>query len=506
MTRMLRTRTSRVTAVVASAMLVALGPAGSPAFADGSSPTSAQPGPSAWEPPPVEMSALDALPGDNPAGTPDDSTFALGGNSGGCIASGVGNVTLKDRPPAQDMLAIDQAQQFSTGKGVTVAVIDTGVNKHPFLNNRGRLQNGGDYILGDGNGLVDCDGHGTIVAGIIAADTRNQPDLAFIGVAPDANILAIKHTSTHYTAQDDNNRPAGDLKTLAEAIHFAADQDAVKVITMSVDDCMLARDEQATLDSESAKQLQAAIHYAVNVKDKVVIAAAGNMPSGGNDKTDQNGQQTSACQNATQNDNPNPNALNQVQVPPVYADDVMSVASVDPRTGDPSQFSVWGPWVTIAAPGEDITSLDPGPGSDRLSNSTTENNQSVSLQGTSFAAPYVAGVAALIRSKYPNLNARQVMYRMEATAQHPSGPGGRNNQVGYGVIDPVAALTAMIPGQNGVPANTDRQIAATLPMAAVRDWTPVRVALIASVAALALLLSTLFVMRTVRRNRQTHSA
>jgi membrane-anchored mycosin MYCP len=488
-----------VTAIVAAALLVAL-PAGAPAFAADPT-TPAQPGPSAWEPPPVDMAALNSLPPENPRGTPDDTTFTLGQNgTAGCIRSGVGSTPLVDRPPAQDMLDIDQAQQFSTGKGVTVAVIDTGVNPHPYLTTGGRLRNGGDYIQNDDNALFDCDGHGTIVAGIIAADTRGG-DTAFTGVAPDADILAIKHTSTHYTADDDpNHRPAGDLKTLAEAIRFAADQPAVKVITMSVDDCVLASAEQLTLASSAAMALQAAIHYAVDSKDKVVVAAAGNLISSSND-TDQNGQQASACQNAGQNSNPNPDDVNQVQLPPVYADDVVSVGSVDPNTGAPSPFTVWGPWVTIAAPGQDITSVDPGKGGTGLSNRTTENNQTVALQGTSFAAPYVAGVIALVRSRYPNLTARQVMTRIEATAQHPSGPGGRDTQVGYGIIDPVAALTAAIPGQDGVPQVTNQGIPAVLPMAAVKNWTPVRVALIGTVSAIALLLVTLFVVRTVRRDR-----
>jgi membrane-anchored mycosin MYCP len=155
--------------------------------------------------------------------------------------------------------------------------------------------------------------------------------------------------------------------------------------------------------------------------------------------------------------------------------------------------------VTIAAPGQGITSVDPGAGGTGLSNSTIENNTPVPLQGTSFAAPYVAGVVALVRSRYPNLTAQQVVARIEATAQHPTAPGGRNNQVGYGIIDPVAALTAAIPGQNGVPEVTNSTIKPILPMAAVKDWTPVRVALIGTVAAIALLLTTLFVVRTVRR-------
>ncbi len=488
------TRVRRTTALGAALLLVALG---QPALADQTD----QPGPSSWQPPPVDMAALNSLPAENAAGTPDDTTYQLGNTA--CIVSGVGTVPLVDRPPAQDMMAIDQAHQFSTGQGVTVAEIDTGVNPHPFLRNNNRLVNGGDYILTDGNALQDCDGHGTIVAGIIGADTRVQQGLAFIGVAPDAKILAIKHTSQLYTAQDNNSRTAGDLQTLAEAIRYAADQPAVKVITMSVDNCVPAAEEQAALAGTFARELQAAIHYAVNDRDKVVVAAAGNLLSGSSD-TDQNGQQASACQSVPQNNNPNPNQVNQVQIPPVYADDVMSVASVDPTAGDPtigapSPFTVWGPWVTIAAPGQGITSVDPGQGGTGLSNQTRDQGKQVPMQGTSFAAPYVAGVVALVRSKFPDLTARQVMHRIEATAQHPSGPSGRNNQVGYGIINPVAALTAVIPGQNGVPAQRNTQIRAVLPAAAVKDWTPVRVALIGTAAGVVLLVGTLFVVRSRRR-------
>jgi membrane-anchored mycosin MYCP len=496
----------RAIALAAVGMLVALGP-GAPAFADTptTTPDPGLLGPAAWEPPPVNMAALSTLAPENPRGTPD-ATFVQGGQQA-CISSGVGNVTLVDAPPAQQMLNISEAQQFSTGKGVTVAEIDTGVNKHQFLTTGNRLRNGGDYILNDGNALNDCDGHGTIVAGIIGADTRGA-GTGFTGVAPDADILAIRHTSTHFQASNDQSRTAGDLETLAEAIRFAADQPSVKVITMSVDECVRAgASEQETLATSSAQALQAAIHYAVDVKDDVVIAAAGNLLSSGN-STDQNGQQQqqSQCSNVPQNNNPNPNDVNQVQIPPVFSDDVVSVASVDPDTGDPSTFSVWGPWVTIAAPGEHITSVDPGQNGTGLSNRTVENGQIVELQGTSFAAPYVAGVVALVRSKYPNLNAHEVIARIEDTAQHPSGPNGRNDQVGFGIIDPVSALTASIPGQNGVPAQTDKSIPATLPLNAVKDWTPIRVALIGTVVAVALLLTTLFVVRTVRRNRVERGA
>jgi membrane-anchored mycosin MYCP len=501
MTRTPHVLATRATAITSAVLLAFAGPAVAPVFAAQPSsgvPTPGQPGPSTWQAPPVDMSYLTQLPPPNPRGTPDDNTF--GQKQGDqCITSGVGRTILTDRPPAQQMLDIDQAQQFSKGDGVTVAVIDTGVNPHPFLANDNRLESGGDYILRDGTALIDCDGHGTIVAGIIAANPQGA-NTAFTGVAPDAKILAIKHTSTHYTAQDDDNRPAGDLETLAEAIRFAADRPDVKVITMSVDECVPIAFKDQALDGKSARELQAAIHYAVQDKNKVVVAAAGNLMSG---SADQNGQQTSLCQGTPQNNSPDPNQVNQLQIPPVYSDDVVSVASVDPTTGAPSQFSVWGPWVTVAAPGQFITSVDPGRSGTGLSNQTVEGGQTISLQGTSFAAPYVAGVIALVRSRFPNLTARQVMYRIEATAQHPSSVTGRDPQVGYGIIDPVAALTAAIPGQNGVPVNTERSVPAVLPTAEVKDWTPMRVALIGTVVGVALLLVTLFVTRSVRRKRVT---
>ncbi len=248
----------------------------------------------------------------------------------------------------------------------------------------------------------------------------------------------------------------------------------------------------------------------MNVKDKVVIAAAGNIPNGNTaDKSSTGGaasQSSDPCSAVPQNDNPDPNRVKRVEIPPVYASDVLSVASVNPTTGDPSPFSVWGPWVSVAAPGEQIISVDPAPGATMLTSQTVQNNQVTTLQGTSFAAPYVAGLAALIRSKYPNLTARQVMDRIEATAQHPSGPGGRNDQVGYGIINPVAALTALVPGQNGVPAARTTAIRAQVPDSGENDALPLRVALIGVGGAVLALLIIYFVVRTNRHGRQRRSS
>jgi membrane-anchored mycosin MYCP len=196
-----------------------------------------------------------------------------------------------------------------------------------------------------------------------------------------------------------------------------------------------------------------------------------------------------------------------IEIPPVFADDVLSIASVNPATSGNnvssgvSSFSVWGPWVSLAAPGEDIVSLDPAANGTQLSNQTVENGSTIPLQGTSFAAPYVAGVAALVCKKYPNMPARQVMQLLEATAQHPSGGvDGRNSAVGYGVINPMAALTAAVPGQNGVPTQSAVDVPATLPAANVQDPVPLIVALIGTAAGVVLFVTVAFVVRTRRRN------
>jgi membrane-anchored mycosin MYCP len=276
----------------------------------------------------------------------------------------------------------------------------------------------------------------------------------------------------------------------------------VNVITMSLNTCLLTATAVSYMNTPGSqeKQLQAAIHYAVE-HNVVVVNSAGNVtsqPEGGQQQSD------SPCASVKQNSSANPNDVQEIEIPAVYSDDLLSVASVSPFTGAVSTFSVWGPWVDIAAPGEAITSVDPGVGGKGLANLYAEPGSNAApglIQGTSFAAPYVAGVVALVRARFPNLTARQVMRRIEVTAQHPTGVGGRDNQVGYGIVDPVAALTAAIPGQNGVPAVRNGTVPAQLPSEAAKDWTAARVALIGAAAAVALLLTTLFVVRTIQRRR-----
>jgi len=140
------------------------------------------------------------------------------------------------RMSAEAMLDYRAAWRYSRGAGQKVAVIDTGVNRHPRLR---ALEGGGDYVS-NGDGLQDCDAHGTLVAGIIAATPA--PDDGFAGVAPDATILSIRQNSGVYgpagygaNQTEDPNAVSpgfGNTQTLALAITRAVDLGAT-VINLS---------------------------------------------------------------------------------------------------------------------------------------------------------------------------------------------------------------------------------------------------------------------------------
>jgi membrane-anchored mycosin MYCP len=336
-------------------------------------------------------------------------------------------------PIAQQYLGIRALWKFSRGQGQKVAVIDTGVTPTPRLGDR--LIAGGDYVFPE-NGMHDCDGHGTYVAGIIAASDTGK---GFAGVAPDAQVITIRAESSAYepqgTVHKQEGEPAqgyGPLPALAAAIVHATDLGAT-VINISLTYC-------------AAHQMQdddigAAAEYAYD-HNVVVVAASGNFqngecPDGNHDLIDPQHPDVSPWSNVTVN-----------SAPARYSQYVLAVGSIDPKTGQPSKFSVPGPWVGIAAPGEDIVSLQPdGPGITSAAKKFDNNGNQTgteTIQGTSFASPYVAGVAALVRARFPQLSAGQVISRLEQTAHAPG--GGWDPYIGYGIIDPPAALTDDLSG------------------------------------------------------------
>jgi membrane-anchored mycosin MYCP len=309
-------------------------------------------------------------------------------------------------------LELEQVWQLTHGSGQRVAVIDTGVSPHSRLPH---TTAGGDYVF-TGDGTQDCDGHGTAVAGIIAAAPDPNHGDGFSGVAPDVTLISIRQSSTKFgPATDPSNLGFGDVETMAKAVRTAADLGA-SVINISSVACVPAESE---LDDRS---LGAALSYAVDVKNAVVVAAAGNIAGAGHCPA----QQPDATWDTVT-----------VVVSPAWYDDyVLTVGSVNPH-GEPSSFTLAGPWVDIAAPGEGAISLSPL--GDGIVNRLGGQDGPAPLSGTSYAAPVVSGLAALVRSRFPTMTARQVMHRIEATAHHP--PDGWDPVVGAGLVDFLAAVS-----------------------------------------------------------------
>ncbi|GAB1813842.1 type VII secretion system ESX-4 serine protease mycosin MycP4 [Mycobacterium sp. MUNTM1] len=285
---------------------------------------------------------------------------------------------------------------LTRGAGQRVAVIDTGISRHRRLPD---VVPGGDYVS-TGDGTQDCDAHGTLVAGIIAATADSKAD-GFSGVAPEATLISIRQSSAKFAPAGDRSRVGvGDVDTLARAVRTAADLGASVINISSVACAPVA----SALDDRA---LGAALAYAVDVKNAVVVAAAGNTGGAGQCPPQR---ADATWQTIT------------VAVSPAWYDDyVLTVGSVNVR-GAPSPFTLAGPWVDVAAPGEAVPSLATEP-----------------VSGTSYAAPAVSGLAALIRARFPALTARQVMQRIETTAHHP--PAGWDPFVGNGTVDPVAAVS-----------------------------------------------------------------
>ncbi|MGW6908657.1 type VII secretion-associated serine protease mycosin [Streptomyces sp. NPDC054940] len=293
--------------------------------------------------------------------------------------------TVPDMPWSQARLDAQRVWDLTQGAGQTVAVVDTGVDGSvPQL--QGAVLRGSDVLGGTGRGDTDCVGHGTFVAGIIAA--RPAPGLKFTGLAPAAKILPIVQTSD---GRD------GTAAGMARAIRAAVDGGAT-VINVSAN---------APAPSDP---LRSAVEYAA-AKDVLIVASAGNADPG-------TPQQPGAG----------------ITYPAVY-DEVLAVAATD-REDQAATFSVAGDFVDLAAPGVDILSLGvKGPGY-RLD------------AGTSFAAPYVAATAALVRARHPELTAAQVKHRLEATADRPASRVP-DPKVGWGVVNPFNAVTVVVPGERG---------------------------------------------------------
>ncbi len=321
--------------------------------------------------------------------SPNDTNYNLQyglKNMGQMIQSQVGTTNADVHAEA--------AWEVTKGTGIKVAVLDTGLDlNHPEF--AGRVAAQRVFVT---SSIDDAYGHGTHVAGVIAANSNNGQGIA--GVCPECQLMIGK-------VADD--RGGSSVSLVSQGINWAADNNS-KVISMS-----LARPDF------NSQVLADAVAYAWG-KGVVLVAAAGNC--GGSNYLDNN------C--STQNP---------VEYPAGYPH-VVSVAATDNKD-QKTAFSEHGSWVTVAAPGKDIASTLP----------THQNQIGVTnygyLSGTSMAAPMVAGIVALIWSTPPYNTSNQVVVdRLYATADQITGTGtywqkGRVN-AGAAVASQSATITPTI--------------------------------------------------------------
>lgn len=295
---------------------------------------------------------------------------------------------IRDQQWALASLHTDQAWRTTKGRGITVAVLDTGVDdSHPDLT--GGVLPGKDLIgFGAGPGDKAWALHGTAMAGIIAGHGNGpgQSD-GVLGVAPEAKILPVRVILESTDAARSKARKSRGT-ALADGIRWAADHGA-DVINLSLGDDSKSAHADASEDN--------AIQYAL-AKGVSVVASAGN--------SGEKGDSTS--------------------YPAAYPG-VIAVAAVD-KYGTHASFSTRHWYATVSAPGVDIVVANP-------------DRHYYIEWGTSAAAAFVSGAVALVRAAHPGLTPAQIKTLLAKTARDAPA-GGRDDTHGYGIVDPSAAIAA----------------------------------------------------------------
>ena len=291
---------------------------------------------------------------------------------------------IRDREYWISDYGFQKAWKITKGAGVKVAIIDTGIDAtHPDLQDAVTLglDVSSQETYAEQNPIQDFGFHGTMVASLLAGRGHDK-NSGVIGVAPEAEIISI-------AMRFDIENPSTD-EQIAKGIRNAVDAGA-QVINLSL--TRNSRDWPALWDE--------AFQYAFD-KDVVVVAAAGNRAGG----TEQVGA-------------------------PATIPGVLVVAGVDKNAQVSNQASTEGLTIGVSAPATDLVSAYPGADYKIWS-------------GTSGAAPIVSGLVALVRAQYPELDANNVINRVIATATKMTDEP-YSTEFGYGLIDPVKALSAEVP-------------------------------------------------------------
>nr|WP_275522227.1 type VII secretion-associated serine protease mycosin [Streptomyces oceani] len=285
----------------------------------------------------------------------------------------------------------EEMWKTSQGEGITIAVIDTGVD--PTLPDlQGQVLKGKDFSTHPGDAQDDYRGHGTRMAALIAATGAAGPDRGSYGLAPESKILPLRvKNSAKYRNEAEAQRNFG--KDIGPVIRHAADSPA-KIINISMG------------SGEGSRELRSAISYAL-AKGKMIIAATGNTGDGGN-------------------------TVNY----PAGTPGVIGVSAVDKdaRSTDESQA---GKQVDLAAPGENILSA------------CRIGSEVCTSDGTSNASALASASAALIWAEHPDWTANQVTRVLVNTAGGPKNGDERDDFIGHGAVRPRVALKN--PGDPGDP-------------------------------------------------------
>jgi type VII secretion-associated serine protease mycosin len=373
--------------------------------------------------------------------------------------SGAGGQVRAAEQPQLGAIEAPAAWRLSQGRGVTVAVLDTGVDA-TVADLAGSVTTGPDYTLGaDPPGYQPPHLHGTYIASIIAGHGSGPgDDGGIIGIAPAARVLSVRvildDQEPGIGVYNSNSRYAN---AIDDGIRYATRHGA-QVINMSLG------------TGEATRPMQSALDYAVS-HGVVVVASAGN--SGG----------------------PGP-GYTPFSYPAGFTG-VISVAAVN-GAGQRAPFSDQNSSVELSAPGVSIIGAGP-PGT------------YLQASGTSPASAFVAGAAALIRSAYPRLTPAQVAQALISSTRHRP-RGGYSPATGFGEVDAVAALhaarrLAVARPASGLAARGHFGTAAGPVQVTHRD--PGRIAVLAGVAAagtagviIALIVLTVLTVRTVRDRRR----
>lgn len=324
---------------------------------------------------------------------------------------------VPDAPPALARLGATQSWPLATGRGVVVAVVDSGVAADNVHFPKGSVLPGKSFV--GGPATTDENGHGTALAGIIAARNIGERS-GVVGVAKDATILPVKISGGENGGDEEQQRSAYLAGGIAYAVAAGAD-----VINLSVSTTANRPDVRAAIKSA----VQAGI---------LVVASAGNRDKAAD-------------------------AKDGLRYPAAYSG-VIGVAATGPNDVV-TEDSIHGPQVDLTAPGDNVVTTF---------RSWGDCVYAQEQQSTSYATAYVSGAAALLRQEFPKATAAEIEYRLTATASRGSRTV-RDDVSGWGVAQPYEAMTAVLdtsvagpvpPG--GAPRVTPR------PKVSAVDLTPAR--------------------------------